>query len=214
MDNLERKKRAHLLVEQDKYPDALKEYAILLKENPKDSEIIETVLFLFSRILEGNYDFQPDTADEYVMRGISKFYHLEFEDSIDDYNKAINLKPDHDYAIKSKAFSLRSIGRIEEAIELCKQAITINPVGEYFDDLAELYDLIGETNLAFDNYKKAVKASPDEFRLWYNFGVHLMENRRYKEAIDKYEKALILWPQYEDAIVNRNWIYENFKEQL
>jgi len=82
MDYSERKKVAQSLVTEDKYPDALREYVLLFKEDPKDEECLNAILFLFGRIVDGNYDFEPTTSDEFVMRGVSKFYQGEFESSI------------------------------------------------------------------------------------------------------------------------------------
>jgi len=209
MDYSERKKVAQSLVTEDKYPDALREYVLLFKEDPKDEECLNAILFLFGRIVDGNYDFEPTTSDEFVMRGVSKFYQGEFESSIEDYNQALLIEPDNDYAHKSKSFSLRFIGQSDEAIVELEVAISINPVGDYFDNLAELYDLLGETRLAFENYQKAIIASPDDCRLWYNFGVHLMEKQDLNGALEKFDKAIELWPLYDDAIHNKNWIIQN-----
>ena len=116
MNYSERKLYAEELVRQDKYPDALIEYSALFKENPKDLENMNQFIFLFQRINAGNYDFQPDTTEQYVMRGVAKFYNGEFENSIHDYNKALSLDSKNHYALKSKAFSLKTMGRMDEAI--------------------------------------------------------------------------------------------------
>ncbi|WP_300492264.1 hypothetical protein [Flavobacterium sp.] len=110
MNYNDRKKYAEELIKQDKYPDALVEYSTLIKENPKDTQIIERFVFLWTRIQEGNYDFEPDTPEQYTMRGIAKFYNNETENSIKDFDKALSLDPNYDYALKSRAFSLKFLG--------------------------------------------------------------------------------------------------------
>lgn len=213
MNYNERKKLAQELIRQDKYADAIIEYSNLFTENPKDLENLEQFVFLFGRIMDGNYDFEPQTSDQYRIRGIAKFYRNEIENSIKDYDKALMLNSNHDYALKSRAFSLKSLGRIEDAIADLNKAIKINPRGEYYDDLAELYAPI-DIQVALGYHQKAVEYSPDEARLWYNYGVDLMDNQQYKEAFSKYEKAIELWPEYEDAIVNRKYLLENFRDEI
>jgi tetratricopeptide (TPR) repeat protein len=209
MNYNDRKRKAEELIHQDKYPDALLEYSVLFKENPKDLQNIERSIFLWNRILEGNYDFEPDTAEQYTMRGIAKFYKQEFDNSIDDYDRALNLNKNYHYALKSRAFTLKYLGKIEEAIVDLNNAIRIQPKGEYYDDLAEIYSQLGENKTALYLHQKAIDMSPNEARLWYNFGVNLHESGNLKEALEKYNKAIELWPEYDDAIVNRQLIIDS-----
>lgn len=196
------------LIQQDRYPEALVECSKLFKANPKDEQNIEKFVFLFNRINDGNYDFDPDNAEQYIMRGISCFYKGEVENSIDDYNRALKIEPNHDYALKSRAFSLKMLDRFDEAIADLNKAILIKPSGEYFDDLAEIYDLMGNRNKTLECHQKAVDHSPNNHRLWYNFGVTLAEDGNLLEAVKMFDVAIQLWPQYEDAIVNRQYVLD------
>ncbi len=208
----ERKKYAEKLIQQDQYPAALIEFSALFKENPKDPQNIERFTFLFSRIQEGNNDFEPESAEQYVMRGISKFYNQELNKSIEDYDKALALDPRYDFALKSRAFSLKFLGQIEEAISDLKKAISIQPAGEYYDDLSEIYHLIGDLKTSLDFHEKAIEASPNDPRLWFNYGVHLIEDNNLKDALVKFNKAIELWPKYEDAIANRDLLLAHLEK--
>ena len=213
MNYNDRKKHAEELIRQDKYLDALVEYRELFKENPKDTQNIQHFIFLWSRIQQGNYDFEPDTAEQYTMRGIAKFYNNEVENSISDFDKALNLDTNYDYALKLRAFSLKILGRMEEAIIDLNKAIRIQPTGEYYDDLSEIYNLMGNKKTALDFDQKAIEVSPNDARLWYNYGIDLAESGNLKEALEKLNKAIELWPEYDDAIKNRQWIIDTLKKQ-
>lgn len=213
MNYNDRKKYAEELIKQDKYPDALVEYSSLIKENPKDTQIVERFVFLWTRIQEGNYDFEPDTPEQYTMRGIAKFYNNEIENSIKDFDKALSLDPNYDYALKSRAFSLKFLGRLEDSITDLKRALSIQETGEYYDDLSDIYALIGDTKTALEFHQKAIETSPNDARLWYNYGVDLAESGNLKEALNKFNKAIELWPQYDDALVNRQHVIEVLKRQ-
>ena len=63
----ERKELVNKLVEEDNYSPAFQELALLFIENPKDKEVLHNSSFIFSRIIEGNLDFQPQTAEQYLL---------------------------------------------------------------------------------------------------------------------------------------------------
>jgi tetratricopeptide (TPR) repeat protein len=209
----ERKAKAFELIRKDDYRKAFEEFSILFYENPKDPELIEVSIFLLDRIFSGDYDFQPQTGEEYVYRGIAKFYHNEFDSSIADYDKALLLNPKLDYALKCKAFSLRFKKDFSQSIKVLNYAIQIKPRGEYFDDLAEVYSIIGDNKNAIINHEKAIHYSPEDARLWYNYGTHLGEVGQIEKAIIMFDKAINLWPQYEDALYNREVYLNRLKKK-
>jgi len=210
----ERKQLIKELIQQDKYPDALIECSNLFKDDPKDQENIKQFLFLFNRINDGNYEFEPETPEQFVMRGVAKFYNQEFEDSIYDFEKALALDSKHHYALRTRAFSLKFLGKFDEAISDLNTAIEIQPTGEYYDDLSELYQILSEYKTALKYHQLAIEISPADTRLWYNYGVDLAVCGYLEDAMVKYNKAIELWPQYEDAIVNRNIIIESLKRSF
>jgi len=204
----ERKRRAHKLVKEDNYVGAFAEFCQLYLANPKDVEIIKICSFLLDRIIEGNYDFEPQTAEQFIFRGISKFYKKEYEASINDFDKALSINSKLDYALKCRAFSLTSLKKYSLAIKELEKAIQIKPTGEYFDDLAENYSRIGDIKSALIYHEKAVANSPDEARLWHNYATQLGECGQIEKAISMFDRAIELFPLYEDALHDRQY-YSN-----
>ncbi|WP_300492262.1 tetratricopeptide repeat protein [Flavobacterium sp.] len=94
-----------------------------------------------------------------------------------------------------------------------KRALNIQETGEYYDDLSEIYALIGDIKTVLEFHQKAIETSPNDARLWYNYGVDLIESGNLKEALNKFNKAIELWPQYDDALVNRQYVIEILKRQ-
>lgn len=213
MNYQEQKAKILKLIQEDSYLPAFRECANLIYENPRDSEMTEVCLFLWSRIIEANYDFEPETAEQYHFRGLSKFYKGEVEASIKDYDKALSLKPRMDYVIKTKAFSYHHLGQFEKAIELLNEAIAIKEAGEYYDDLAENYSKLGDAPKTLFYHEKAIQTSPKDPRLWYNYGTHLGVCGEFKKAIQMFDEAIRLWPHYEDAIYNRDHYRKRLKNK-
>ncbi|NQY09734.1 MAG: hypothetical protein HRT71_09505 [Flavobacteriales bacterium] len=152
-------------------------------------------------------------TEQFRMRGLARFHNKEFENSILDYNRALKLDPSLHYVLKSRAFSLLFLRRMDEAILDLKKAVEIKPTGDYYDNLSEFYELKGDSENAFYYHEKAIEQSPIEARLWYNYAVYLVKYGRNEEALEKYDKAISLWPMYPDAISNREILIESMKNK-
>jgi len=209
MTREEKIKEAEEFVKQDNYQEAINKYCTIWKDSPFDSEVIKRILFLYSRIHEGNLDFQPSTSETFMFRGISRFWEENLEDSIKDLDRAINLNPKNDYAYKSRAFSKFYSNKPEEAFADIKHAISMNPIGDYIDNLAQFYSETGDSANALKYYQKAVETEPNNPRLWYNYGIELRDNGEYERAYEMYNKAIALWPQYPDAIANIKYLLDS-----
>lgn len=207
----ERKNEGLKYIKADNYKAAFAMFSVLFYENPKDEELGEISRFLLDRIMEGNYDFEPQTGEEFIYRGVAKFYKGEFEGSINDYNEAVKRNPKLDYAHKCKAFTLMRQGQNLLAIEELKKAIEINPHGEYFDDIAENLSFLGLMKEAIEYHEKAISASPNDARLWYNYGTHLGQMGMIAGAVLKFQKALEIYPQYQDAQHNLAHYYQSLQ---
>ncbi len=206
------KKSIAELIVQDKYPDALIECGKALKESPSDSEIISVIKFLFSRIQDAHYDFTPKSAEEYTLRGIARYYNEELEDALADYDKAITKDGTYDYAFKCRHLVNAALGKIDDAIQDIQTSIELNPTGEYFNDFGTLCGIIRKSKEAVAHYQKAVEISPNIPQFWYNFGCELMDQGQWKAAVQKFDKAIELWPKYDDALHNRKYILDKFPD--
>lgn len=205
MNKKDRLAKAQKLIREDNYLKAFEEFCQLHYDYPKDAEIIQTCMALFVSITEGNYDFEPETAEQYIFRGVAKFYKDELKESIADFDKALSLNPDLDYAIKCKAFSLTFLGDYTKSIALLTEAIKLKETGEYYDDIADNYSKLKDLKKAVEYHEKAVACSPDDARLWFNYATQLGLCGDYSKAIEMFDKAIRLYPQYGDALYNREY---------
>lgn len=76
-------------------------------------------------------------------------------------------------------------GNYEVAEAKLQRALKQDPrLGEAYHYLAELYRRTDREDLAKDNYRKALKYSPDDMSLHNNYGVYLCEQGDYAEAVE------------------------------
>ena len=50
-----------------------------------------------------------------------------FDDALKNYDKALEIKPDHFFAYNNKGITLKDLNRYEEALKSYDKAIKINP---------------------------------------------------------------------------------------
>jgi tetratricopeptide (TPR) repeat protein len=141
---------------------------------------------------DGYYDFEPKTADDFLFRGVARFYKHEFESSTKDYDQAILLNPEFDTAHYYKSLNYGHTGNNLLAIKELEKAIAINPNCEYFNELAENHYQLGTSNECFKFHEKAIEKSPANPRFWFTYGTHLGKAKLYKSAVIKFKKAIEL----------------------
>jgi len=117
----------------------------------------------------------------------------------------INIDP---YAALSQTYYNNK--KYEKAIEYLDYLITFQPTNREAGGLKiQLLQETGNTDKAIAELEEATKKSPDNKRYWLQFGDLLSNLGRYEEAIDKYEKALSLDPNYDFALYNIASAYKN-----
>ncbi|MBK9359582.1 MAG: tetratricopeptide repeat protein [Bacteroidales bacterium] len=102
------------------------------------------------------------------------------------------------------------IGRYDDAIYCYNKILEISP--EYEDalnNLANLYALIDQLPMSLKLYNLLLKINPKDPMVWYNTGITYYELGKFEKAIDCYKNAIILRPNYIEALTNIALIFEN-----
>jgi adenylate cyclase len=136
--------------------------------------------------------------DPYVT--MSKIHLLQgkHEKAIAEAQQAIELKPNHAWAIFNLGWILRCVGRPEESISLLKKAIRLNPISHHteFDVLGRAYFLTGRYEEAISEYKKAVKLDPDYRDAHVGLASTYAVLGRKKEALKEAAEILRIEPNF------------------
>jgi len=69
----------------------------------------------------------PDYAEGYNQRAYARFLRENFEDSLSDLEKTLELEPDHFGALSGMYHILRIQNRTTAAMDVLRQAVTIHP---------------------------------------------------------------------------------------
>lgn len=195
----EKLKYGNELISEDKYLDAFDIFCDLYYDMPSNTELLEKALFVFSRITEGYSDFEPRTANEYLFRGVARFYKGDFSGSNSDYDQAIAINPKLDVAHYYKGINFREEGKNKLAISELEAALLKNSIPTYYDEIAENYFRLGLLDASLKYHALAIETSPNDARIWFNYGCHLSKAGQHTKAVNMLRKALEIMPNYRDA---------------
>jgi tetratricopeptide (TPR) repeat protein len=131
------------------------------------------------------------------------------EEAIASLRKGLILEPKNSTLWLNLALSYRALSKLEEARNALFQAAKGNPLDvDILDTLGVVLHEIGEDSASEEIYLNALEISPGNGRVWNNYGVLQFSQSRFTEACQSFEKAIVLIPDFDDALYNLRDTYE------
>ncbi len=152
----------------------------------------------------------PDLQDHvfYNNRGIDYGDKGEYDLAIEDFTKAIELKPDYAIAYNNRGAVYRSKDKHDLAIEDCNKAIQLkSDYAEPYSNRGSAYRNKGDYERAIEDYHIAIKLKPSFVEAYYNRGLAYHEKGELDVAIKDYSKAIELNPKLFHPYYNRGNAY-------
>ncbi len=150
---------------------------------------------------------QPDNFMAYNGRGMIYSKIGQYNEAIEDYNKAININPKYYYIFKAYnniGIAYAQQGQYKEAINDFNKAIALKPgYSDAYYNRGVAYANMGRYQQAIEDYNKSIMLKPGYTEAYYNRGVACTNLGEYQSAIDNYDKAIHLKLDYVDAYYNR-----------
>jgi len=147
-------------------------------------------------------------AEAYFYRGIAYGNKGDYDHSIADFDKAIQLKPNYATAYFNRGVAYANKGDHDRAIADYSKAIQFTPnLAEAYSNRGVAYANKGDHDRAITDFDKAIQLEPDDASAYNNRGVVYGDKGDYDRAITDYDKAIQLKPDYAEAYVNRGNAY-------
>ena len=132
----------------------------------------------------------------------------EYEEAIEHYTEAIELKPDLDDAYNNRGNAYYEKEELDKAIRDYNTAIKLNPDdASTYNNRGSAYDEKGELDKAIRDYTEAIKRKPDYADPYNNRGVTYNKKGELDKAIRDYTEAIKRKPDYAEAYKNRGTAY-------
>ena len=176
------------------------EYAIKLKdENARRLKLEEAVLHLKSALR-----IHPSYKNAYLLLGNAHNYLGRYDESLDYYDKALQLDPTYKEALRNRALTYRDAGKYfgEKEKNPLKAETYLKKALEYLPDDYETHRLLGvatgvqgRAQDALAYFNRATQIEPQNADAWFNLSIawhnagNMAESKKYEE------KALAMDPE-------------------
>lgn len=133
-----------------------------------------------------------------------EFQYGNREAALELFVRASNLASENPTIINNLGVTLRSLDRLDEAVDSFTKAITINR--DYLDAYWNLGDALYQVNRledAINAYAEILRINPDTGTAAYIIGNLHAELGRYEQAISSYDAAIRANPDFADAHNNK-----------
>jgi tetratricopeptide (TPR) repeat protein len=173
--------------------DKIDEYEIEEKKNEEFNKIYKRAIGSQESLI---------LLDGYQRKTLNETERLKIEESVKDFQKCIEIVPDHWQSMVLMAKSLQRLERHAEALELLESAFKIELENHTIPMEASLEAMhLKDFEKAIFYSEESLKRKPNDFALLGNHAMNLLLMQRDAEAKTAIEKAIKIQPN--DA-VNRN----------
>ena len=152
--------------------------------------------------LMGGEDGKPLAGTSFI-RSDSSMDRRNLELATRKIDQALIIDPDNSLAISYKGRNLYNSGRIEESIDLQRQAIKLEPnfPGAYIW-LGLALEEKGDPDEALKSYKRALELNTEDIYALNNLGLLYYRQHKLDNAIEVYRKAIAFDPDFGPAKLN------------
>ena len=150
----------------------------------------------------------PDEPVPFNIRGACHASFGQFDLALEDYQRAIAIRPDYAKAHYNLAGALQDLGQLEDAVNSYKKTLEIEPnYAEAFNNLGNVFKALKQNDDAVESYKNALIIKPNYIESQYSLGAILQDLGNLEAAIKCYEAVIIIRPNFADALNNLGTLF-------
>ena len=165
-----------------------------------DVVLVDDAPGYFTSLIQAN----PNDHYAYAYRGVAWRYKGDFDNSVKDLNRAIQIAPNVAAWYNDRGVTFNNMKDYDRAIADFTEAIRLNPRWSLlYNNRALAYANKHEYGPAIAEYTQALRLDPKYSLAYTNRGLSLYEEKDYDRAVADYTTALKLDPKNSQAYNNR-----------
>jgi len=119
------------------------------------------------------------------------FYEFDWAKAVSEIKRAIELNPNLVDAYELYSYLLSARGRVNDAIEVMKQGLAIDPLAlPLLDDLGQAYYFARRYDAALEQYRRSITVDSSHAGAYSRIGVVYEQKGMCKEAIEAFHTAV------------------------
>lgn len=135
-------------------------------------------------------------------------------ESIECYDKALEIQPSNAAAWSNKARALDEMNMLPEALKCYKKALQLNPnSASTWNNYGYAYRKLKRFKEALECYDRAIEIWPQYDKAWFNKGYIYEQQERYIDALECFNHAIEYNPEHEKYIRSREIVIQTLKQQ-
>jgi tetratricopeptide (TPR) repeat protein len=147
-------------------------------------------------------------ANTYMSRGIASLNKADYNQAIQNFDKAIHLDPQFGDAVNNRGIAYESKGEYDRAIQDFNRAIYTNPAGaEAYVNRGLAYGSKGDYYRAIQDFDQAIRLNPNLALAYNNRGSTYTAKGDYDRGIQDLDQAIYLNSKDAKAYSNRGNSY-------
>lgn len=131
----------------------------------------------------------------------------QYEQAIDQFQRALKLDPNNDDVYRGLAFAYEHVKRFDEAEAIYRRAIAMRPqYAAGYNWLGRFLHERGRYGEAIEVFRQSTELAPDSFRGYYNLGGAYTSAGKYDDAVVALQKSISIRPTL-GAYANLGTVY-------
>jgi lipoprotein NlpI len=151
---------------------------------------------------------QPQRAHlVYYFRGLAFLNTDQFDNAIEDFDRAIALDPYFRDAFLNRGTAFEKKGMLDKAIESFDKAIELGPSYEAYFNRGITFEKMGLLDKAISDYDKAIAIDPSRYEAYHAGGKLYGKTGSFDKAIAYFSKYIAINPKHAESYNNRGLSY-------
>jgi lipoprotein NlpI len=155
-----------------------------------------------------------DLAKALNDRGLAYSNRAKYDQAIQDFDRALSLKPDTVEALNNRGLAYEQKGDFDRAIEDYERAIRLQPgYASTFNNRGLLYaERKGDHSRAIKDFDQAIRLRPEYAEAFSNRAHSYYTTGDYDHALEDYSQAIKLEPKYTGNFFDRAAAFSSKKD--